>query len=191
LEPLEPLEPPEDLRLVLRERLGLTPEACWRSSLGYQVVLLSPAAPLAELRGVAEGLPEASRGGLVLMQALPSAGEGAPRVAGQRADYQLRFFAPGLGIDEDPVTGSAHALVAPYWLERLQRPRVVGWQCSDRPGGMVCEAGSSGMIRLTGSGHLLWEGTLRVEPEHGCAPTSQGAPPPSPACDAWDQACGL
>ena len=188
---LEPLEPPEDLRLVLRGRLGLTPEACWRSSLGYQVVLLSPAAPLAELRGVAEGLPEASRGGLVLMQALPSAGEGAPRVAGQRADYQLRFFAPGLGIDEDPVTGSAHALVAPYWMERLQRPRVVGWQCSDRPGGMVCEAGSSGMIRLTGSGHLLWEGTLRVEPEHGCAPTSPGAPPPSPACDAWDQACGL
>ncbi|MEB3318572.1 MAG: PhzF family phenazine biosynthesis protein [Cyanobacteriota bacterium] len=187
---LEPLPSPEELLVVLREGLRLAPEACWRSSLGYQVVLLPPAAPLAELRGVAEGLPESSRNGLVLMQALPATGEDVPRVAGQRAEYQLRFFAPGLGIDEDPVTGSAHALVAPYWMERLQRPRVVGWQCSDRPGGMVCEAGSSGMIRLTGSGHLLWEGTLRVEPEHGCAPSSPGADPLSPAGEAWDQACG-
>ena len=111
----------------------------------------------------------------MLMQALAPRGEAAPRVAGLEADYQLRFFAPGLGIDEDPVTGSAHALVAPFWMDALRRPRVVGWQCSDRPGGMVCEAGSSGMIRLIGSGHLLWEGTLRDEPEHGCAPSAPGA----------------
>jgi hypothetical protein len=66
------------------------------------------------------------------------------------------------GINEDPVTGSAHALVAPYWQKRLQRSRVIGWQCSYRPGGMVCESASSGMIRLTGTGHLLWDGTLNV-----------------------------
>lgn len=187
---LEPLEPPEHLLQVLRERHQLTPEACWRSSLGYQVVLLPPTAPLARLRGVAAGLPEGSRGGLVLMQALPSRGEDGPRVEGVRADYQLRFFAPGLGLDEDPVTGSAHALVAPYWMEALQRPRVVGWQCSDRPGGMGCEAGSSGMIRLTGAGQLLWEGTLRAEPEQGCAPWAPGVPAPAPPSSDWEQACG-
>ncbi|MEB3335189.1 MAG: PhzF family phenazine biosynthesis protein [Cyanobacteriota bacterium] len=187
---LEPWQPPEELARLLGERWGLTPEATWRSALDYQVVLLPPTAPLAALEGVAEALTGAARSGLVLMQALDPSGEGGPRVGGEAAAYQLRFFAPGMGIDEDPVTGSAHALVAPYWLERLQRPRVVGWQCSDRPGGMVCEAGSSGMIRLTGFGHLLWEGTLRVEPEHCSGPLPPGGGPASEASLDWRQACG-
>jgi predicted PhzF superfamily epimerase YddE/YHI9 len=193
--PLVPLEPPGDLFDTLRERHHLRPEACWQSSLDYQVVLLPPSDPLATLRGVAGTLPESSRSGLVLMQALAPGGKGGPRVAGQEPDYQLRFFAPDMGLDEDPVTGSAHALVAPFWMERLQRPRVVGWQCSDRPGGMLCEPGSSGMIRLIGSGHLLWEGTLRVEPEPGWEPWAPGvplaSPPPSKDLDDWLQACGL
>lgn len=187
--PLEPLDPPPDLRQWLREHSDLRPEACWRSPLDYTVVLLPAAAPLARQEGLAESLPASCRDGLVLMQPLPTPDAPPPRVAGQEAEYQLRFFAPGLGIDEDPVTGSAHALVAPFWMERLGRPRVVGWQCSDRPGGMVCEAGSSGMIRLTGSGHLLWEGTLLVEPEHGCGSSAPGDAPPSSPSEAWHQAC--
>ncbi|MFN9622341.1 MAG: PhzF family phenazine biosynthesis protein [Cyanobacteriota bacterium] len=187
--PLEPLDPPAELRQWLDERPDLRPEACWGSPLGYTVVALPPEAPLAQLEGMAEGLPEVCRNGLVLMQPLPVPHPASPEVAGQRADYQLRFFAPGLGIPEDPVTGSAHALVAPHWMERLGRARVVGWQCSDRPGGMVCEAGSSGMIRLTGSGHLLWEGTVRIEPGQGGAPSAPGVLPPSQASEAWDQAC--
>ncbi|MBM5816268.1 MAG: PhzF family phenazine biosynthesis protein [Cyanobacteria bacterium K_Offshore_surface_m2_239] len=190
--PLRPLaaEASGELLPWLSEWHGVTPEACWQSDLGYHVVLLPSSAPLAQLREVAHGLPEPSRDGLVLMQALPPSGTPEARVAGEPADYQLRFFAPGLGLEEDPVTGSAHALVAPYWLERLQRARVIGWQCSDRPGGMVCEAGSSGMIRLTGSGHLLWEGTLRVVPEHGFGRGGPSDPVPSPASEEWDEACG-
>ena len=83
-----------------------------------------------------------------------------PQVLGQAADYQLRFFAPGLGIAEDPVTGSAHALVAPYWQERLDKRSVVGWQASPSAGGMVCAEAGSGRIALTGRGHLLWDGRL-------------------------------
>ena len=120
----------------------------------------------AGMEPIAGRLPADLRRGLVLMQALsePKPAAQFPAVGGQRADYQLRFFAPGLGIDEDPVTGSAHALVDPYWIERLARSRIVGWQCSDRPGGMGCEPGSSGMIRLSGSGFVLWEGWLRAPP---------------------------
>lgn len=190
--PLEALPPPAELDQLLRGQYQLTPEGYWHASLDYQVVLLPPTAPLARLEGVAQALRGDCRRGLVLMQAMPPGQEGAGRVADQRADYQLRFFSPELGIEEDPVTGSAHALVAPWWMERLNRPRVVGWQCSDRPGGMVCEAGSSGMIRLTGSGHLLWAGTLRVEPERCCAPSAPPSPPgPSAnACAHWRQACG-
>ncbi|MFM7514183.1 MAG: PhzF family phenazine biosynthesis protein, partial [Cyanobium sp.] len=101
--PLEPHDPPPDLRDWLQERPHLVAEACWRSPLDYTVVLLPPDAPLATLEGVDP--PETCRNGLVLMQALPAPDQTAPEVAGQRADYQLRFFAPGLGIDEDPVTG--------------------------------------------------------------------------------------
>jgi predicted PhzF superfamily epimerase YddE/YHI9 len=201
--PLNPLDPSlcADLITWLSARPGMAPEACWGSALGYQVVLLSPTAPLAGLRGVAASLPQGSRDGLVLMQPFSSSAESsapgdadalrpAPVVAGMAPDYQLRFFAPGLGLEEDPVTGSAHALVAPYWLERLQCARVVGWQCSDRPGGMVCEAGSSGMIRLTGCGNLLWEGTLQVGPRPGGEDERAGERAFSASAREWDAACG-
>jgi len=160
---------PVPLQDLLHRHLGLAAESFWSSELGYAVALLPAEAPLPTLGNLAPELPPALRGGLVLMQGMPSPrqGETPPHLDGEPADYQLRFYAPGLGIDEDPVTGSAHALVAPYWMERLGRSRVVGWQCSDRPGGMVCETGSSGMIRLTGCGHLLWDGTLRAQPPNG------------------------
>ena len=154
---------PSDLaRLVAARGLGSL-EAFWTSALGYSVGLLPPWAALEALASPAAELQGGLRQGLVLMQGLqPGQANQGARIGGETADYQLRFFAPGLGIDEDPVTGSAHALVAPWWQQRLGKGRVVGWQCSDRPGGMVCEAASSGMIRLTGSGHLLWDGTLRT-----------------------------
>ena len=156
---------PPALQALLGPRLGGEVAGFWRSRLGYAVALVGAAAPLSALDGLAPLLPADLRNGLVVMQGLADQGSAAtPSVAGEPADYRLRFFAPGLGIPEDPVTGSAHALVAPWWMERLGRPRVVGWQCSDRPGGMVCEAPSSATIRLTGSGHLLWHGTLQARP---------------------------
>jgi len=136
---LDPAEMPADLRALLeRRRLG-APQGFWTSALGYSVVLLEPQAPLAALASIAAELEGPLARGLVLMKPQPPlevATEPVPAsVAGLPVDYQLRFFAPGLGIAEDPVTGSAHALVAPWWLRQLGRRRVVGWQCSDRPGG--------------------------------------------------------
>ncbi len=169
-------EQPAKLDELLRRRGLEGVRSFWRSGVGYAVALLGVEAPLERLDGLAEEMPEELRGGLVLMQACtPGMGGGElPRLIGEAADYRLRFFAPGLGIPEDPVTGSAHALVAPWWMERLGRTRVVGWQCSDRPGGMVCEAASSATIRLTGSGHLLWDGTLFARPRI-CASDSSEA----------------
>ena len=173
---LIPAEPPRLLKHLLDEALGFAPLAFWRSALGYAVALVPEDAPLAAMACLAEGLDEELGSGLVVMQAVARTAEhrdapGTPEpeledLAAQ-ADYRLRFFAPRLGIREDPVTGSAHALVSRWWQERLGRPRVVGWQCSDRPGGVVSEGGSSGMIRLTGEGVLLWDGHLKVLP-FGC-----------------------
>ncbi|MBM5799933.1 MAG: PhzF family phenazine biosynthesis protein [Cyanobacteria bacterium K_DeepCast_35m_m2_023] len=161
---LQPQVAPPELQQLLSEAVGSPPLRFWRSGLGYSVALLPPEAPLAAMGSPSSRLQPSEAGGLVLMQAMGGSASD-PMVAGKAADYQLRFFAPGLGIDEDPVTGSAHALVAPYWLQQLQRPQVVGWQCSPRPGGMCCESASSGMIRLIGTGVLLWSGSLQLQPD--------------------------
>ncbi|MFM7676962.1 MAG: PhzF family phenazine biosynthesis protein [Synechococcus sp.] len=159
--PLQPASAAPALQALLEARLAVPLEGYWTSALGYHVALVAPEAPLERLTGLAAELRGEERQGLVVMQA--AGAQGAAESVGDRpADYRLRFFAPGLGIEEDPVTGSAHALVAPHWIERLGRP-VVGWQCSTRPGGMLCAAASSGMIRLTGTGQLLWNGSLQAQ----------------------------
>ena len=57
---------------------------------------------------------------------------------GDATDIVSRAFAPGAGIDEDPVTGSAHAVIAPYWAARLGRSRFSALQASARGGRLEC-----------------------------------------------------
>jgi PhzF family phenazine biosynthesis protein len=70
----------------------------------------------------------------------------APATAGEH-DFVSRFFAPAAGVDEDPVTGSAHCALAPYWGERLGRTEMTGYQVSAR-GGVV-------RVRLDGERVLI------------------------------------
>ena len=58
---------------------------------------------------------------------------------GRETDFVSRFFAPGVGIDEDPVTGSAHTTLTPYWSRRLNKKRLTAKQLSRRGGELVCE----------------------------------------------------
>jgi PhzF family phenazine biosynthesis protein len=67
--------------------------------------------------------------------------------AGAAYDFVSRFFAPGAGVAEDPVTGSAHCALAPYWAPRLGKDEMVGHQASRR-GGVV-------RVRLRGDRVLL------------------------------------
>src|SRR6266702_6175627 len=62
-------------------------------------------------------------------------------------DFVSRFFAPQSGVPEDPVTGSAHCALAPFWSERLHRPELIGYQASAR-GGVV-------RVRLAGERVVL------------------------------------
>lgn len=54
-------------------------------------------------------------------------------------DFYSRFFAPGVGINEDPVTGSAHCYLAPYWSKKLNKTKMKAFQASDRTGIVECE----------------------------------------------------
>ncbi|MEL7532582.1 MAG: PhzF family phenazine biosynthesis protein [Bacteroidota bacterium] len=58
---------------------------------------------------------------------------------GDEVDFVSRFFAPKAGIDEDPVTGSAHCALIPYWAERLGKHNLSAWQISPRKGVLACE----------------------------------------------------
>jgi len=58
---------------------------------------------------------------------------------GKNSDFVSRFFAPGLGIDEDPVTGSSHTTLIPFWAERLKKKKLHAMQLSKRTGELFCE----------------------------------------------------
>jgi predicted PhzF superfamily epimerase YddE/YHI9 len=68
---------------------------------------------------------------------------------GETAEVVSRAFAPGAGIDEDPVTGSAHCVIARYWADRLGRDRFTAYQASVRGGHLEVRVGA-GSVTLTG-----------------------------------------
>lgn len=58
---------------------------------------------------------------------------------GNEVDFVSRFFAPGVGINEDPVTGSAHTLLIPFWHKKLGKTKMIAKQLSERGGTIYCE----------------------------------------------------
>lgn len=74
-------------------------------------------------------------------------------------DFVSRFFAPRVGIDEDPVTGSAHCVLAPYWAARLGRAALVGFQASRR-GGVVRVEARGERVLLAGRAVTVMRGEL-------------------------------
>jgi len=76
-------------------------------------------------------------------------------------DFVSRFFAPGAGVDEDPVTGSAHCFLAPYWADRLGRTKLLGHQVSRR-GGVVGVTLEGDRVRLAGKAVTTSRGELLV-----------------------------
>ena len=96
------------------------------------------------------------------MRQISSRGVGVTARGGPHGvDFTSRFFAPALGIDEDPVTGSAHCMLAEYWGGRLGKEEMVGYQASAR-GGMVRVRRDGDRVRLQGYGVHTMKGTLLV-----------------------------
>ncbi len=80
---------------------------------------------------------------------------------GDRSDFVSRFFAPRVGIPEDPVTGSAHCVLAPYWAGVLRKKDLHAFQVSKRGGELFCtHAGER--VKISGKATLYMEGTITV-----------------------------
>jgi PhzF family phenazine biosynthesis protein len=80
---------------------------------------------------------------------------------GDAVDFVSRFFAPGSGVDEDPVTGSAHATLAPFWSERLKKNPLRARQISRRGGSILCTVDRD-RVRLRGSCAFFLKGTITI-----------------------------
>lgn len=74
-------------------------------------------------------------------------------------DFVSRFFAPGSGVDEDPVTGSAHCCLAPYWAQRLGKTEFLAYQASPR-GGVVRVRLEGDRVKLGGQAVTVLRGEL-------------------------------
>jgi PhzF family phenazine biosynthesis protein len=118
-DPIRPVDIPEDLVAAL----GATPRVVRRGRIGW----------FAELDD-----EDAVRALRPDFRALEPFGSAVVTAAASNSDFDFvsRYFLPGYGIDEDPVTGSAHCALGPYWAERLGRDELVGHQVSAR-GGVV------------------------------------------------------
>jgi len=145
--PAEPAEAAEAPQELLRA-LGLPPRFVGRNRLGYLVELEAEE----QVRGL--------RPDLALRAALPGhGGMGTSRARGRDYDFVSRFFAPQIGIAEDPVTGAAHCCLAPYWAARLGKAELTGYQASAR-GGLVRVRPEGRRVKLGGQAVTVFAGSL-------------------------------
>lgn len=78
-------------------------------------------------------------------------------------DFTSRVFAPALGIDEDPVTGSAHTLLAPYWADRLGKKELLALQASKRGGELRLKMNGD-RVQIGGRACTIFTANLQIEP---------------------------
>jgi PhzF family phenazine biosynthesis protein len=132
----------------LAEALGVAPLHVVQSA--QLIAVLDDAGTVAALK------PDLAR-----VRALPGGAVIVTAAGGDGVDVTSRFFAPGMGIDEDPVTGALHTQVVPYWADRLGRTRLVCRQASARGGTMICELHGD-RVHMSGTAVLYASGRLRV-----------------------------
>jgi predicted PhzF superfamily epimerase YddE/YHI9 len=80
---------------------------------------------------------------------------------GNDCDFVSRCFFPQTGVDEDPVTGSAHCQMTPYWVDRLGKSKLVACQLSARGGEVICEM-QGDRVMLEGEAVKYMEGKIEI-----------------------------
>ncbi len=135
----------------LQDALGVRIKTFSYNSLGYLVEVSSPQ-QLEHLKP-----------NLSLIGQLPVSNVIVTSLAEDNSQYDFisRFFAPGLGIDEDPVTGAAHCCLAPYWRDRLQKDDFMAYQASSRGGEIKVHYDGGDRVLLQGQAVTVMRGELQ------------------------------
>ncbi|MBK1697162.1 PhzF family phenazine biosynthesis protein [Rhodovibrio salinarum] len=144
--PVNPPEPANEHRAAMAVALGSRPETVLRAG-GFWLAVFDHEAAVAGL--VPDMAATAALGGVGVIASAP----------GEYVDIVSRFFAPQSGIDEDPVTGSAHTVLTPYWAERLDKGNLQARQISARGGTLSCRRNGDrvaigGRCELVIAGHF-------------------------------------
>jgi PhzF family phenazine biosynthesis protein len=148
--PSEPIATPHGFA----EALGIMPVEVFVNAFNYMAVLENAHA----VRTLAPDLPAIARmdrPGVIVT----APGDIAMDAGGH--DFISRYFAPAKGVPEDPVTGAAHCMLAPYWAKRLGKSTFRAWQASRRGGEIACRL-SGDRVELEGSCVFYLEGRVEV-----------------------------
>uniref|UniRef100_A0A2K5ZAH7 Phenazine biosynthesis-like domain-containing protein n=1 Tax=Mandrillus leucophaeus TaxID=9568 RepID=A0A2K5ZAH7_MANLE len=86
--------------------------------------------------------------------------KGEPGGQSRSFDFYSRYFAPWVGVAEDPVTGSAHAVLSSYWSQQLGKKEMHAFQCSQRGGELGISLRPDGRVDIRGGAAVVLEGTL-------------------------------
>lgn len=134
----------------LAAALGATPLEVEAQEHNY-LALLADVRTLRALSPDFAALARLERGGIIV----------TAKDSGQPYDFISRYFAPAKGIPEDPVTGSAHCSLVPFWARRLGKTRLNAFQASPRGGELQCRL-SGERVELAGSCVFYLEGTVEL-----------------------------
>ena len=147
-----PAWPPEEIDIPsgLEEALGAPVRWSGHSENNYLLAVLADEGAIRELSPDIAGVARIPADVVIVTAATDPA---------RTYDFVSRVFAPNVGIDEDPVTGSAHTVLAPYWCDRLGRTSLAGLQASHRPGHVGVELTGDRVI-VSGSAVTVLDGVL-------------------------------
>jgi PhzF family phenazine biosynthesis protein len=142
----QPVQPPLELSQVL----GVTYKSVFQNSLGYLVEVES------------EQLVREMQPNFQQMKTLPTTDIIVTSIANSDSEYDFvsRFFAPGLGINEDPVTGAAHCCLAPFWRDKLGKDWFLAYQASRRGGVVKVYYPGKNRVFISGQAVTVMRGEL-------------------------------
>jgi len=132
----------------LNEALGVTPIAVLGSVEDLMFVLESEKA-VRELQPAISELERIECRGIIVTS------------RGSQSDFVSRFFAPRFGVPEDPVTGSAHCVLVPYWSSELHKKNLHAFQISKRGGELFCTLAGD-RVKISGKAVLYLEGLMTI-----------------------------
>jgi len=140
---------PVELTHELTDGFNITPQSAYKGKTDYLLVYQNEE----EIRRLVPDIPKIAK--LDARGVIASA-------KGKEVDFVSRFFGPQVGVDEDPVTGSAHTTLTPFWAKQLGKTELSAVQLSKRKGHLYCKHVGP-RVEISGKGKLYMSGTISID----------------------------